>query len=347
MFRRLIANIKKEIKLGWRSYYFLLIVGIALLYFAFLTFVIPEDMAISPDLYYLNELGTGETDMIFRAGEAENPKLHIVTSREELESGMKKNFNSIGLVAKGGIESPEIEMVFQGHESKEVRSLLKLSLLERFNVLTGDIPIINLSLDKGEDTEKIPTNKWMLPVFILTEAVMMGMIFVFAMIFIDKSQGTMKSFAVTPGKLWEYLAAKAIFLIILGTIFCLILPPLIVGFSFNYLELILVAAVGSLFATSVALIVAGFYNNISESLYALMGINLIFFLPVISYVIPTFSPWYVRILPTYTILFSLRDIIFPGVVGTYNLSSIWGTLAVSLVTFIIGVQVNKILLRRA
>lgn len=347
MLRRLIANLKKEIKLGWRSYYFLLIVGIAILYFAFLTFVIPEDIAISPDLYYLSELETtSDTDMIFQDGEADNPKLHIVTTREELESGMKKNFNSIGLVAKGSLESPEIEMVFQGHESEEVRALLKLSLLERFNVLTGDIPIINLSLDTG-NTEKIPTNKWMLPVFVLTEAVMMGMIFVFAMIFIDKSQGTMKSFAVTPGKLWEYLAAKAIFLIILGTIFCLILPPLIVGFSFNYLELILVAAVGSLFATSVALIVAGFYNNISESLFALMGINLIFFLPVISYVIPTFSPWYIRILPTYSILFSLRDIIFPGVVGNYNLSSIWGTMAISLVTFVIGVQVNKVLLRRA
>ena len=56
---RLAANTLKELRLGWRSYYFLLVVGVAIAYFLLVTFLSPEDLPVSPDVVVLTAMEAG------------------------------------------------------------------------------------------------------------------------------------------------------------------------------------------------------------------------------------------------------------------------------------------------
>ena len=344
---RLAANTLKELRLGWRSYYFLLVVGVAIAYFLLVTFLIPEDLTVSPDVVVLNEMEEGSQVMenLF-GGDMESDKLLLAKDRDDLEKTMNRRFNSVGIVLKGSEREPAFELVFQGHESQDIRELLRLSILQRTGALNSEEGYgIEYLEDRKPVDEAIPFNKSFLPVLLMSEAVMLGMFLVFAMIFGEKSEETIKAYSITPGRIWEYLGAKVIVLAILGVLFTLILTPMVVGIGPRYGELLLIVVVGSTLSTSIALIFASFYNNLSQSLVPMLGLSLVFGLPMISFFIPGFSPWYLRILPTYTILFALKGAVFPGSIQV-GISSLWlialeGAIAFTIAVLVYGQRVRK------
>ncbi|HPE69730.1 MAG TPA: ABC transporter permease [Thermotogota bacterium] len=347
MWRRLLANLLRETKVGWRSYYPALIVGVALFYFVAVKFLLPTGLNSEPDVYYLNNV-LGK--LPFFTPTEDHERLHVMDDFEQMCALMKKDTNSIGIEASGPFLSPHFKLVFQGYENEGTRNLLKLSILEGFGFAgTGNVPIqvVGEGASGNEVSEPLPANEWALPVFILSEAVMLGMIFLFAMVFIDKSERTFSAYTVSPAGLAEYFGAKALYLVLLGFLFTMILTPLVVGWSINYFHLLLAIAVGSFFTTSIALIVSCFYDTFSQAMFVLLGLNLVLLLPSFSYFLPTFSPWYVRVLPTWSLLFGLRDILFPGVLGTFSPASLWLNLLYGCVAFALGVWLFSRRLRRA
>ncbi len=77
----------------------------------------------------------------------------------------------------------------------------------------------------------------------------------------------------------------------------------------------------------------------------MLALNLIFGLPMISFFIPGFSPLYLRILPTYPILFALKDALFRGT-SSVGFSSMWLILLEGVVAFSIAVKVYKLRVQR-
>lgn len=350
MLKRFFNILAKEIKMGVRAHFLLMAIGLALFYCLLIAFVIPEDTNLKPDVFVFNEgFSNNPTvlEKVLGTKDLSNPKLHIVDSREELVEGMKENFNSVGIIIKNSDGQLILELVFQGHENAQVRELMKLSLIKNLSSSSFEENTIKkIELDENSTAEKIPANKWILPVLLLSEAVMLGSVLVFAMIFIEKSERTFVTFLVTPGKIAEYLGAKVAFLALLGVLFSIILTPMVVGFGINYLQLFAVIILGSLFSTSISLIVASFYKNLSQATISMIGLNLFFCLPVISYFVPGFSPWVVKILPTYPVLFAMRDIIFPGVASGHGLSGMLSVLIVGIIAFAVAVKMYKIQVSR-
>lgn len=344
---RLFTNISKEIILGWRSHFFLLTVMLTVAYFLLMTFLIPEDLSTSTQLILLTE-----SEEIARAIEASDlnskSSLSFVNSRDELYESLNRSFNSVGVIMRGDTASPSFELVFQGHEDTKTRELVKLVVAHLLNG-SDDQPISSNSVqylrEKQDDGLDIPFNKSFLPIFLMFEAVMMGMIMVFAMVFSEKSQKTLDAFAVTPGRVWEYLGAKVIFLMILGIVFAIILTALTVGLQAKYLQLVLIVSVGSFLSTSVSLIAASFYENLSQSMAAILTLTVIFSLPILSYYLEGFSPWYLRILPTFPILFSLQGAVFPHQ-GSTDISYMILVAVEAVLAFVIAVNLYKLRIRR-
>lgn len=344
---RLFTNILKEVKLGWRSHFFLLTVGLAMAYFLLMTFLLPEDLSTNIELVLLTENDELATMLQLDSSESQ-ASISIVDSREEMDSLMNGRFNSIGIIVKGSISSPSIELVFQGHEDAETKEFIKLFVA---TFLAG--PDVEFTSERDIEylheiqstSDKIPFNKSFLPIFLMFEAVMMGMIMVFAMVFSEKSQKTLHAYSVTPGKIWEYLGAKVILLALLGIVFTFILTPLVVGLGADYFILIIIVVVGSFLSTSVSLIVASFYKNLSQSMAAMLALTVVFTLPMLSYFSEGFSPWYLRILPTYPILFALKGAVFPE----FSSSEISGLILVAIeaaAAFLIAVTTYKLRLRK-
>jgi len=309
MFKRILANVIKDIKLGWRGYFFLIVVGIALGYFLLISFVIPDEVEDGLKLVVYDK------DEIIHLPESEN--LIIVESREDLEKEMKKDFNIIGVIVNAS-EKPNIELVFQGYESERTKEITKLAISKLFTDGAKNDKNVTIETLNPEISKKIPMNKWFLPVLLLMEAVLLGVVLVFAMSISEKTEKTQTAYMVTPGKALENLLGKIILFEVLGLLFTYILTPLVLGTDANYLFLTLVVLIGSFFATSFALIFATFYDNMSQALFPMMIAALFFALPVVSYLFPAFKPVIIRLIPTYPILIALKEAAFPWYIGSVN-----------------------------
>ncbi|AKI97784.1 ABC transporter permease [Kosmotoga pacifica] len=320
MFRRILANVVKDIKLGWRSYFFLIVIGVAFAYFLLISFVIPENIEEELKLVIYDEAGT------MSIPQSEN--LIIVGSRENLEKEMEKDFNIIGVIIRAS-ENLGVELVFQGYESERTREIAKLALSKLFS--NGTEKTINIETLKPESSEKVPMNKWFLPVLLLMEAVLLGTVLVFAMSISEKVERTQTAYMVTPGRALENLLGKVILFEILGLLFTYILTPLVVGMTADYLFLTFVIAIGSFFATSFALIFATYYDNMSQALFPMVAVALFFAFPMVSYLFPSFRPLFFKLIPTYPILLALRAATFPEYFGPVNLQSMLYPLIAGLV----------------
>jgi hypothetical protein len=135
----------------------------------------------------------------------------------------------------------------------------------------------------------------------------MGLFIIAAFIFMDKEEGTIKAFAVTPSHIWEYLLGKMAVMLLAGMLSGLMTVLLVAGSSANYVLLILLLAVSNLFGSSLGLLVASFFDNMAQAMGTIFIIIYLMAMPAVSYYMPAFSPLPMRILPSYPLLFAFRE----------------------------------------
>ncbi|SKC76354.1 ABC transporter permease [Maledivibacter halophilus] len=345
MTKRLFALVKKDIVSGYRNYFFLVVMVVAVIFALIVNFAIPKDLDIKPSVYYNIEY-EGENKEIFEKvmmkTASKHNNVYKMNSQDDIVENMEKNFNSIGIIIKEYRGKPTVELIMQGYENREVINSLILSLKDDIdNMVREDLKINTIFLNKEIDQEKVPFNKNVLPIFLTMEPTMLGLTIIAAFIFMEKDEGTIKAYKVSPGRISEYLASKIILMIILGLISTIISTFLVVGFEADYFNLILIVIVGSVFASGLGLIISSFFNNISESMIWIIFTSIVLLIPFASYFVPSFAPIYIRILPTYLLQFAIREAVFPS----GNISLIYstiGTFAVlSIINYIVAIFAYK------
>ncbi|RKD32974.1 ABC transporter permease [Thermohalobacter berrensis] len=346
MLNRYFALLKKDIITGVRNYYFVVVIAVAIIFALIVNFLVPEDTSIKPAIFYHVEYQGDmreNIDEIIMESEREHPNVNRVNSREEIIENMKKKDNSIGMFVTESNGKPVIEFITQGYENKKVINTLVLSMKNSINESLGrKIDVKTNILNKDVEMERIPFNKSILPIFLLTEPTMLGFVLILALVFMEKDEGTIRAYMVSPGRIQEYLASKITLMIILGLISTIVCTGIVVGFNANYLALFGLVIVGSIFSSALGLIIASFFDNLSQSFIWVAAINILFALPMVSYLLPSFAPTYIKILPTYPLLFAIREAVFP----TGNVEIIYSTIltfiVLSIMTFIVSVFSYKI-----
>ena len=345
MFKRYQSLLRKDILSGWRNYFFLVVIVLALIFVGLIQFVIPEEITIAPDAYYFNEF-QGEMGEVLRnivtEEEYQSEKFHKVDSREAVIAGMKSNLNSIGIVIQAGDTQPVIDLIFHGFENESIKNILKISIEDNLNRVLGEnVDFQRIVLKEGLDIQKVPANKNIVPLFLMSEAALVGFILIAAFIFMEKDEGTLKAYQVSPGKIPEYLAAKISLMVLLGWVNTIILVPLTIGIHVNYPALFLVITLGSIVASSLGLIIASFFENLSQSIVWIIVGNMLLSLPMISYFVPSFAPAYIQILPTYSILFGIREALFTTK-SVGMMKSTYVTLGIQgILTYLLAVVIYK------
>jgi len=345
MLKRYFGLLKKDIIIGLRNYFFLAVIAVALVFALIINFVIPENAEIKPNVYYYIEYEGAYKDVLegaLKESEAKHSKVSRVSSKEEIVEKMKKNFNSIGIFVNEIDNRPTVEFIIQGYENKEVINMLVLSMKDDIDKsLREDIEIDKLFLKNEIEQEKIPLNKNVLPIFLAMEPTMLGLLIIAAFIFMEKEEGTIGAYKVSPGKVPEYLASKITLMVILGLISTLISTILVVGFKADFLSLIVIVILGSIFASGLGLIIASFFDSISKSIVWILFASIIFSLPFASYFLPSFAPIYIRLLPTYLLQFALREAVFPtGNMGIIH-SAALTFMVLSIINYILAIFAYK------
>ncbi|MCG8502633.1 MAG: ABC transporter permease [Firmicutes bacterium] len=309
MFKRLGALFQKDLALGIRNYYIAIMLFTAVLLVLLVRFVIPEETSIKPTVYYAVE---SEAERAFAGMYELMDQKGRMESREEIVRSMEGNINSLGMVFKIKDRKPTVEYILQGHENEKIKNLLVLPVQALFNpARQDDLQIETIRLKAVTEENDQTFNMMLLPLLVLFEPALLGLMLLATMIFMEKEEKTIQAYAVTPGQLAEFLVSKVCFILLMSLISASIIVAFTVGIGSNFILLLLVVGISSIFSSTLALVIASFFDNLSKAMMWLMFATIVLTVPMISYFMPGFAPVWIRIMPTYPLLFVIQEVLFP------------------------------------
>lgn len=81
----------------------------------------------------------------------------------------------------------------------------------------------------------------------------------------------------------------------------------IAGFKAHYLHLILLLIATNAFGSALGIYISSFYDTIIKAMGAMFMFIILLAFSTVSYYMPAFSPIYIKILPSYPMLFAFRE----------------------------------------
>jgi ABC-2 type transport system permease protein len=198
----------------------------------------------------------------------------------------------------------------QGYETERLENLLYI--LHNETPDTVEAMRDNQVVRTLDVFDKLNSRENLIPMMIVFMGSLMGFFIVMAYVFLDKAEGVIRAFAVTPSAVWKYLLTK-IFVILTTVIFSTsIITIPIMGAGPNYLMLYLFLIITTFAMASVGLLIASFFDSITKSFGAMYSLMIALLLPAFSYFIPSFDPAWLRFFPTYPMLQGMKEILLNG-----------------------------------
>lgn len=345
MLKRTLNLMKQDSKVALRNYFHLVILIIAVLMSLLINFVIPEEVKLAPTELFFDDT-PGKAFQEYLISEGVDPD-RFCNSYEDLKRAVQKDDNSLGIAVEGELDRARVTIVHRGTESEETLNLLDATIESVLDRIRG------IERETGYGVEylrpksaPIPFNKNTVPVIVFMEPIMLGFLLIAVMVFQEKEEGSIRAYRVSPGGTLEYILSKAAVNMALGVIYAGLLVILTMGFGVNYPGLLVLVALSSFFITMLGLAVSAFFRNLQEFLFVGIFILSILSFPVGSYYSPAFSPDFITWLPSYPILFGVREILFPtdkvGFITSLNLLLIAESIGMMLISYVV---VNRRLMK--
>lgn len=318
--KELWSTYKKDLKLAIRSFYIYVVLFFAFIYIFVMHFAVPEntdsnfEVLAGEGFVALSDEVKGvinESDM--------DENLTIVESREAILDELEHDRTATGVYYDLVDGKLQIEYIMQGFEGDTTRAMTKQITESEFAKSVDPSLEVNVTYLKGKNAESMSLASMMTPIFVVMESALMGMFLVAAYIFMEKNEGTVKAYLVSPAKTLTYIGAKVMMFVTFGLVSAVLSALLVNGFTFNILTFSLSIAVFSVFGTLLGVFLAAFFDNIQGAMLWIVVIAGIFAVSTVSYSMPSFSPVFIRYLPTYPMQFALRDIL----TGLGNSAYVW------------------------
>jgi hypothetical protein len=193
----------------------------------------------------------------------------------------------------------------QGYETERLKNLL-------YVLHNQDPDTFQQAYEQQDVTSlgKVPTlntRQNMVPILVVLMGSLMGFFIVMAYIFLDKDEGVIRAFAVTPLPVWKYLLSKTMVIATTVLISSSIFTIPIMGSQPNYLLFYLLLLISSFAFSSLGLYIASFFDSISKAFGVLYIFMVVMMLPAFSYFIPSFDPLWLRLFPTYPLLQAMKE----------------------------------------
>lgn len=345
---RRIANLfRKDVVLGIKDVFILLEIGFAVVLVLILLFVIPENIESSATVFIHDETGMVERFVESYAEEYEDQLGEFyVDSREAVIEGMTENRSALGLIlstgaggsaeagasGESGVAPLEIELLHQPYTPPALIDYVETDLEDMFAVLAsaaapartpaaatspaafGGYPpeilqrVRVTGLQEGV-RDSIPFNQRLMPIVIL---MMVGILGLFAMVSLlgqERADQTLRAYKVTPSSLWQFITSKQLMVLATSVLTFSILYIPMFGLA-GYLPALLITALTVVFGSGVGAILGTFNDDPMGSIGWVLIIMIVLGLPAVSLLAPTFSPGWLRIIPSYHTLFGLDAAMF-------------------------------------
>lgn len=309
--QKTLALFLQDARLSLKGIYFYMEVLIAVVFVAVMLFLVPENFERTQTLHVLLELSEPARSAVAQQLAAEGANVVPAPSRTELEQAMQRNRMSGGLVVSSVGEKLKFELVLQGHESERIRQLQQASLEGAFLARLPNVrdALTTTTLQIG--APRLSDKRGIVPIYLTMNVALMGLFIIAAYVFLDKEQGVIKALSVSPLAPWQYLASKMMVMLCLGLASALVVVTFLGGTP-NLLWLVGLVVASNLFGSALGLLIASYFDSMVQAMEVLYTSMVVLMFAAYSYLMPAFSPWWVRILPTYSMLFAFRETLLVG-----------------------------------
>ena len=265
----------------------------------------------------------------------EDKNIYILKSREDVVYMADKERKVAAVVKMDENYKMSYEYFLQGYESDRYKNLLKIINVESSETLEAtmnnqDVRPISTDFKFLSDKEN------MMPSVLVFNGSLMGLFIIAAYIFLDRQEGVIKAYALTPSPVWQYLMSKVGVIIVMSIIssFIVLLP--IMGLRPNYLLLLILLISTGFFASSLGLLIASFYKNLIQAFGAIYLFMILMIIPSIAYFLPSWNPQWIKLLPTYSMLEGFKSVVLGNGDTLYILTMSGGFLTIGIILFSIS-----------
>ncbi|MBJ8326239.1 ABC transporter permease [Streptococcus pacificus] len=282
-----------------------------------------SEMVLKPSEFTLIDDKTGseqhysfsdEKKVNVKTFEKYNPKtkasygfIYLIDNKDDFIRLIQEKGNMGLILSLDGSGKPQFKYFLQGYEPTQLKDLLYLLHSGESQVIPSSQATNKMKRLKTENT--LNQRELMMPPLVTILGSLMGFFVMVSYIFLDKEQGAIKAFAVSPGSMKTYLFTKIMVAMTSTLISTSIIVIPIMKARPDYL-LFYPLLIASAFAfCSLGLLVASFFNQLNKAFSVLYLIMLILMLPILSYYITTFNPTWIRILPTHFLLQDFKAIL--------------------------------------
>lgn len=358
--RTLFTLFRKDLLLGIKDIFVLLEVGFAAAMAAALVFVVPEEIDTEGLAFIHDSSGTLERFVDAAVAEAgieggaEAVGETFVDSRAAVIDGMVEHRNAVGIVVEGGEDGRlHVDLLTQPYTTPALVSYIEAEMRDFFAILgsgPGAYPppvyrTVRLEALETGVRDAIPFNDQLVPVVLF---MMVGIVGLFAMVSLlgqERDDKTIRATRVSPTGLAAVITSKHLVLLATGFTTFSIIYLATIGVT-GYLPALGIMLLTVLVGSSIGAILGAFFANPMNAMLWVFAILIILGLPAVSLFAPVFSPWWMRILPSYHTLFGLDAAMFPGgEAGTIGRSVLvlvgWAAALVPLSGWIFAARTRK------
>lgn len=350
---------KKDLILGIKDVFILLELGFAVFVVLLLLFVIPENIE-KDKTAYIYDATTLVKNFVYSTDESVEVQRrkgsHYVDSREEVIKGMEEDELAVGLIItekKNG--TYRVEFLTQPYTKNSIVQDVELEMEDLMSILKppgGIYPpdvyksVKVSSLQQGLRDE-LPFNLRLLPTILMYMVGILGLFAMVSLIGQERSDATIRALRVSPASMWEFLISKHLLLLATGfaTFSILYLPMM--GFG-GYPEALLLIILTILMGSSIGAILGGLFDSPIGAILWVLLLMIVLSLPAISLFLPSFSPQWLKLIPSYHTLFGLDAVMFPD----NNRNIIWQGVSILAVIDVVllalsGLIFNKLIRKEA
>jgi fluoroquinolone transport system permease protein len=176
----------------------------------------------------------------------------------------------------------------------------------------------------------------MIPLAVVIMNGLMGMMVLIAYISIDKSEGLIKATAVSPTKTSQYLISKIMVVLTTSLVSTLVVAIPVMGTQPNYPLFILTALSLTILSCTIGLLTASYFKDIKASFGIIMLVMIVLMLPALTFLLPSFSPTWMKILPTYYMIEAIKETLLVTTDVSFVLLSNVGMVIGAIVLFLLA-----------
>lgn len=306
--KRLLNLMRQDLVLAARNYT-VFFTGVTLALMVALAYALPESLSVETDevIYdasedahfarFMRQVGAGDET--------------FVESEEALRQTLADSNRGIGIIYEGDVQTPQFRLLTVGRLAQENINLVRSTLDTAVRLMRGESPQgFEVALLRAP-SDPVPLNLSTVPVALVFEVVLLGFFFGAVMIFQEKQEGVNRAYRVSPATTLDYIASKTALFTMMSVVYGGLLLLAVFGLDAAYGRVLLLVVLTSVMMTLLGLAIAVFFNSISDWFFVGLAVLMLNLLPVVSYGLPTFAPDWLTWIPSYPVLFGVRELLFP------------------------------------